>query len=105
MAEQMTGGDSEMGKLLMTRYGCTSCHEASGIMSARGVVGPSLSGIASRSLIAGKLTNTPDHMILWLRVPQRVSPGSGMPDLGVSERDAKDLAAYLYTLDTTEPDK
>jgi hypothetical protein len=37
-------------------------------------------------------------MIRWLRDPQEVNPRSAMPDLGVSERDARDIAAYLYTL-------
>jgi len=36
--------------------------------------------------------------VLWLREPQRVNPDSAMPDLGVSERDARDMAAYLATL-------
>lgn len=38
----------------------------------------------------------------WLREPQRVNPDSAMPDLGVSERDARDMAAYLYTLDRVQ---
>jgi cytochrome c2 len=104
-AEQMTGGDSENGRLLMTRYGCASCHEISGVPNARGTVGPSLAGIAERSLLAGKLPNTPANMERWLREPQAVSPGTGMPDMAISERDARDLAAYLYTLDRATPDK
>jgi cytochrome c2 len=104
-AEQLTGGDSEAGRLLMTRYGCSSCHEISGVPDARGTVGPSLTGIAERSLIAGKLPNTPANMIRWIREPQSISPGSGMPNLGASEKDARDMAAYVYTLDRGVPDK
>jgi hypothetical protein len=37
-------------------------------------------------------------MLRWLRTPQEVNPRTAMPDLGVSERDARDMAAYLYTL-------
>jgi len=37
-------------------------------------------------------------MIRWLREPQKISPKSAMPDLGLNERDASDIAAYLYTL-------
>jgi hypothetical protein len=29
--------------------------------------------------------------------PQRLSPGTAMPDLAVSERDARDISAFLYT--------
>jgi cytochrome c1 len=37
-------------------------------------------------------------MVLWLRHPQKVDPKSAMPDLGVSEPEARDMTAYLYTL-------
>jgi cytochrome c1 len=37
-------------------------------------------------------------MIKWIREPQEVQPGTAMPELGVTEQDGKDIAAYLYTL-------
>ena len=58
-------------------------------------VGPPLAGMASRALIAGKLANTPEHLVRWIRDPQRVDPETAMPTLGVDERDARDIAAYL----------
>jgi cytochrome c1 len=48
--------------------------------------------------LAGILQNSPEHMIAWLRNPQVIDPLSAMPTLGVTERDARDIAAYLYTL-------
>jgi cytochrome c1 len=57
-----------------------------------------LKGIASRSYIAGVLSNTPDHMIEWLRNPPAVDSKTAMPNMNVTERDARDMAAYLYTL-------
>lgn len=60
--------------------------------------GPPLSNWSERRYIAGTLTNTPEHLRLWLRHPQSVKPGDGMPDLGLSENDAGDIAAYLRTL-------
>lgn len=56
-------------------------------------------GLAGRALIAGKLANTPDNMVLWLRRTQEVKPLTAMPQLGVTEQDARDIAAYLSTLD------
>jgi cytochrome c2 len=53
---------------------------------------------AERHFIAGLLPNTPDHLIEWIRFPQSISPGNAMPDMGVDEADARDMAAYLYTL-------
>lgn len=103
MAEQLSGGDMMAGKAALKRYGCGGCHEIPGLPEASGGVGPSLSGIAVRAELAGHLPNDPDNMIRWLRDPQGVAPGNGMPNLGVSERDAKDMAAYLYTLQPTLP--
>jgi hypothetical protein len=51
-----------------------------------------------RIYIAGILRNTPDALIAWLRNPQTVVPGNAMPNMGLSESDARDIAAYLYTL-------
>ena len=82
----------------MLKYGCASCHVIPGVAGARGVVGPSLEGIASRVYLGGKLPNTPENMTLWVREPQKVSPGTAMPDLGVTEEDGRDMVAYLYTL-------
>jgi len=102
-AEQLTRGDAQRGKLAIARYGCGACHEIEGVTGAHGDVGPSLDGIAERVEIAGKLSNQPDNMIRWIRQPQEVVPGNGMPDLGVDERDGRDIAAYLYTLRSLTP--
>jgi cytochrome c1 len=31
----------------------------------------------------------------WIQSPQAIAPGTAMPDLGVSEREAQAIAAYL----------
>jgi cytochrome c1 len=62
-------------------------------------VGPPLKGVASRVIIGGVLPNSPENMVLWLRHPQKVAPLTAMPDLGVTEQDARDIAAYLATLE------
>ncbi len=97
-AAAMTGGQPSRGKDVIRHYGCSTCHTIPGIEGARGQVGPSLAGIASRAYLAGKLPNTPANMIKWIREPQEVQPGTAMPELGVTEQDGKDIAAYLYTL-------
>jgi len=102
-AEQLTGGSMVAGKAALKHYGCGGCHEIPGLADANGGVGPSLAGIAVRTELAGHLHNDPQNMIRWLRDPQGVAPGNGMPNLGVSERDAKDMAAYLYTLQPKMP--
>jgi cytochrome c len=37
-------------------------------------------------------------MVRWIQNPQTVDDKTAMPNLGVSARDARDIAAYLYTL-------
>jgi mono/diheme cytochrome c family protein len=91
-------GDAAAGRRAMDQYSCATCHVIPGITGATRQVGPPLRGIASRTYIAGVLANTPENMVRWLMSPQRVSPGSAMPDLGVGEQDARDMTAYLSTL-------
>jgi cytochrome c len=95
-AETITGGNVDRGKRLFSAYGCGGCHSLTGVPQARGLVGPTLDGIGSRAVIAGRLENKPDNLIRWIRHPQGVSPGTAMPNLGVGEADGRDIAAFLY---------
>jgi cytochrome c1 len=94
----MNGFCSRHGARLIQSYGCGSCHVVPGIEGADGVVGPPLMQIGRRIYIAGTLRNTSGNLVRWLRNPQQVLPGNAMPDMGLSEADARDVAAYLYTL-------
>jgi cytochrome c2 len=97
-AHLLTGGDPVRGGQMIAWYGCSSCHTIPGIREANALVGPPLNSIARRDYLAGVLPNSPDNLVRWIRRPQQVHPGSAMPDLNVTERDARDIAAYLYTL-------
>jgi len=92
------GGNSDRGKQLVAQYACTACHDIPGVKGPRGMVGPPLSGIGSRSIIAGKIPNTPQNLANWIQNPQAVDPNNAMPNLNVSQKDAQDIAAFLYTL-------
>lgn len=92
------GGDPEAGRIAFRTYGCGACHEVKGQLAQDGQTGPSLDKVGARAFLAGRLANQPDQMIRWIRHPQSVEPGNGMPDMGVGETDARDIAAYLYTL-------
>ncbi|HEX2824837.1 MAG TPA: c-type cytochrome [Burkholderiales bacterium] len=91
-------GNADAGRRALDQYACTTCHVIPLVTGATKHVGPPLAGIARRSYIGGALANTPENMVRWLRSPPSVKPGTAMPDLGVSEQDARDLAAYLATL-------
>ena len=90
--------DVARGKQALYQYACSTCHTIPGVTGSSPNVGPPLAGIASRTLIAGKLSNTQGNMVLWLRGPSAVKPHTAMPDLRVTREDAADMAAYLATL-------
>jgi cytochrome c1 len=84
--------------MLISAYGCTHCHTIPGIRDADGLVGPPLTMIGSRMYIGGVMKNTPDNLMKWVKDAPSVDPLTAMPNVHVSERDARDIACYLYTL-------
>ena len=96
-ARGLTGGDPRRGEVAFVNYGCGSCHQITGVSAAQGLVGPPLSKIGDRAILAGRLENRPANLIRWIRDPQGVSPGTAMPNLGVTPADARDITAFLYT--------
>lgn len=91
-------GDPDHGKELIRQYGCGACHIVPGIRDAYGLVGPPLLYFSQRTMIAGELPNSPPNLIHWIEHPREVEPKTAMPDLGLTEDQATDIAAYLYTL-------
>lgn len=96
-AAALTGGDAARGRFYIDKYGCGACHTIGGISSAHGLVGPPLTGIVSRNYLGGVLPNTPKDIVAWIRNPHLFNPKTAMPALGVSQQDAADIAAYLYS--------
>jgi cytochrome c len=92
------GGDATRGARAIGAYGCGSCHMIPGIDGATGTAAPPLSSFASRTSVAGEVSNTPPQLVAWIMNPQAIEPGTAMPNLGVRAGDARDIAAYLYTL-------
>jgi cytochrome c len=91
-------GDPPRGREAIAAYGCGACHTIPGVRGADSFVGPPLTAFGRRSFVAGHLPNTAENLVAWLRDPQAVRPGTAMPDLGVTEADALDIAAYLHSL-------
>ena len=91
-------GDAVRGQRLTLQMGCGACHEIPGVSGAHGLSGPPLEQMGERTIIAGLLPNTPPNMIRWLKSPQSIVPGNAMPNTGLDDRDAADVAAFLYTL-------
>jgi len=91
-------GNPQRGKQLIQDYGCGSCHTIPGVRQANGLVGPPLLYFGRRSIVAGQLPNTQENLVLWIQHPREVEPKTAMPDLGLTEDQAYDISAYLYTL-------
>lgn len=97
-AAQLTGGDPRMGRKQIEHYGCKACHVIPGFRGTEAHVGPPLNDFALRAYIGGVAENKPENLIRFLHDPRSVSPHGAMPNLHVSDSDARDLAAFLYTL-------
>ncbi|RDJ03259.1 c-type cytochrome [Rhizobium grahamii] len=96
VVEALTGGDPALAPSIFRRYGCGGCHTIPGIPGADGKVGAPLEQMAQQIYIGGVINNTPENLTAWIVLPQRFSPRSAMPATGVSEAEARHLAAYLY---------
>jgi cytochrome c len=82
-------------RTLMRYYGCGDCHTIPGVPGARGRVGPTLEKFGERAIIAGAYPNTPDNLTLFIVAPPALRPDSAMPVTGISEPQARTVAAYL----------
>jgi cytochrome c2 len=94
----IAGGDPALGHGLIHAYGCGTCHVIEGVRGARGRVGPRLENYAQQHLLAGFMPNTPINLISWIMDPVALKPKTGMPSQGMTEAEARHIAAYLYTL-------
>jgi cytochrome c oxidase subunit 2 len=91
-----TGAAAE-GKTVYTRSACVGCHAIKGVSA--GVLGPDLTHFGGRALFgAGLWPTSPEHVVAWLKDPPALKPGSKMPNLKLTDAEAKALAAYLLSL-------
>lgn len=92
------GGDAARGRAVVGARHCGACHEIPHVTGATGVIGPPLAELWRRSFIAGALANTPENLVRWIRDPHGVDPQAAMPVLGLDERQARDVATFLYSM-------
>jgi mono/diheme cytochrome c family protein len=86
---------AETGKrLYLNKYGCNACHR---VGDAGGVVGPALDRAGFR------LNST--WVYRWIKYPQSMKPDTRMPNLGLSDSDAKAVTMYLSTLKAPPPEQ
>ena len=92
-------GDAERGRAALAELECGACHVIPGVRGPRSHVGPPLAGFAHSVYIAGRFPNTPDMLARWVRDAPALEPETAMPAAPMSETQARDIAAYLHTLE------
>ena len=86
------------GAMLFQQKSCASCHAIAGT-PATARIGPDLTHVGSRrTLLSGMVPNTSQNMRQWLKDPQKVKPGSHMPDFMLTDKEIDELETYLEGL-------
>jgi cytochrome c oxidase subunit 2 len=89
------GADAARGLQLFASSNCAQCHTVRGT-PAVGTLGPDLTHVGSRSLLAaGTIRNEPATLAAWIVDPQSQKSGSTMPSSRLSPDDVRALVAYL----------
>jgi cytochrome c1 len=96
--ERSAQGDARAGRAAIERHQCGACHIIPGIGDARGNVGPPLTDYGRRVYLAGKFPQDPALLERWIRDAPSLEPRTAMPRTDVTEREARDIAAYLGLL-------
>jgi len=90
-------GDAGAGKDVFAKHACVGCHTIRGVSA--GLLGPDLTHFGSRQLFGAGLWETNvDNVTAWVKDPPALKPGSKMPNLHLSDADARAVAAYLVGL-------
>jgi cytochrome c oxidase subunit 2 len=71
-----------------------------GVSEATGIIGPNLTNITLRPTLAGgAVPNTPENLARWMMNPPALKEGAAMPPIqSLSEQQARDVAAFLYSV-------
>ncbi|MCT9000307.1 c-type cytochrome [Chelativorans intermedius] len=96
--QRVLEGDAEAGRAAIAEVECGVCHRIPGVAGANGIVGPPLDSFGRRQLIAGVLPNRPGVLVRWVSDAPSLVPNTGMPQMPLDKKQARDVAAYLYTL-------
>ena len=91
-------GDPKAGRAAVERHQCGACHTIPEVADARGLVGPPLGAYRRRVYLAGKLPQEPALLARWIQDAPSLSPQTAMPRTAVTDREAHDIAAFLYQL-------
>ena len=90
---------AKRGKRALEQYACVTCHDIPGIVGPKRAVGPTARTASARASCSAACCRTRrEHGALAARAAGLHHRTARCPILGVTERDARDMAAYLATL-------
>jgi len=90
-------GAAAEGKTIFAGSACVGCHTIKGVSG--GILGPDLTHFGSRTTFAAAMFPTrADMLTAWIKNAPALKPGVKMPALGLSDDQARAVAAYLVTL-------
>jgi cytochrome c oxidase subunit 2 len=97
-AVEPSTSDAIRGREVFLTHACLMCHSIRGT-DAGSRVGPDLTHIASRNMIAAEtLPNTPGALAGWVVDPQRIKPGTRMSPNPLAPDDLQAVIVYLQSL-------
>jgi len=97
-------GDPKKGEELVSSLGCFGCHDIQPnkipdsrrtLQGLRREHGPNLVGLGAKT--------SEDWLVNWLKDPQRYHPGTRMPNLRLSDEEARNVAAFLVSGSNANP--
>ncbi len=90
------GGSAPRGMELVNTIGCKACHVIGGDTRVRTARGFSFDLAPELTRAGSKLD--PDWMFEWIKNPRAFRPNTRMPNLRLSDQEARDIVAYLSAL-------
>jgi mono/diheme cytochrome c family protein len=98
------GGSAAKGKEIVESVGCLACHSIGDQTKVRELRGTSYDMAPELTRVGSKVT--PDWIYDWVRNPRHYNPTTKMPNLRLTDGEARDVTAYLTTLkEGTTPEK
>lgn len=90
--------EEEAGRITFLSRGCGACHSVRGTQ-ASGKLGPDLTHVGSRRMIAAGLVETSrGSLAAWIADPQTMKPGNTMPMVSLSGDELRAVSAYVAGL-------
>ncbi len=90
------GGNAAKGKEIVESVGCLACHSIGDQTKVRALRGTSYDIAPELTRVGSKVT--PGWIYDWVRNPRHYNPTTKMPNLRLTDGEARDVTAYLSTL-------